>query len=103
MRLDLFLKTSRLIKRRSQAKALCEADRVRVNGRPAKAGHQIRPGNRIALDLYRGQVVVEVEQVTSGMRGRGGSSARYRVVAEQQSARSMRDRGEEESDADFHG
>lgn len=103
MRLDLFLKTSRLIKRRSQAKALCEADRVRVNGRPAKAGQQIRPGNRIALDLYRGQVVVEVEQVTSGMRGRGGSSARYRVVAEQQTARGMRDQGEEDSDADFYG
>lgn len=82
MRLDLFLKTSRLVKRRSQAKALCDAERVWVNGRLAKAGQQVRPGHRIALTLYRGQIEIEVQEVRTGLRGRGGASARYTVVAE---------------------
>lgn len=82
MRLDLFLKTARLVKRRSQAKALCDADRVWVNGRPAKAGQQIREGNRIALDLSRAHLEIEVEEIRTGLRGRGGALARYRVVAE---------------------
>ncbi|MFQ5803320.1 MAG: S4 domain-containing protein [Candidatus Methylomirabilales bacterium] len=83
MRLDLFLKTARLVKRRSQAKALCEANRVRVNGRPAKAGQQVRVGNRIAVDLYRREMVVEVQEIHPALKGRGRASARYKkVVAE---------------------
>ncbi len=103
MRLDLFLKTSRLVKRRSQAKALCDAERVRVNGRPAKAGQQIRAGNRIALDLYRGEMVVEVQEILPAVRGRGRASARYTVVAERRSRKGMIDEEEEGSDAGFHG
>lgn len=53
MRLDLFLKWSRLIPRRSVAKETCDAGRVSVNGHPARAGRELNPGDLIALELPR--------------------------------------------------
>lgn len=51
MRLDKFLKVSRLIKRRTVANEACDNARVTVNGRPAKASYDVKPGDvlRIAL------------------------------------------------------
>ena len=43
MRLDKFLKLSRVIKRRTVANDVCQAGRVSVNGRPAKAGTKLEP------------------------------------------------------------
>lgn len=59
MRLDKFLKVSRLVKRRVTAKELCDAGRATVNGRPAKAGHELRPGDR--LELRFGQRTIRAE------------------------------------------
>ena len=60
MRLDKFLKVSRLIKRRTVANEACDNARVTVNGRPAKASYDVKPGDvlRIAfgqrtLAMYR--------------------------------------------------
>ena len=58
MRLDKFLKVSRLIKRRTVANEACSAGRVLVNGKAAKAGTNVKPGDRIvkkdeAADLYK--------------------------------------------------
>ena len=56
MRLDKFLKVSRLIKRRTVANEACDAGRVTVNGRPAKASVNVKVGDiieiRISLSLY---------------------------------------------------
>lgn len=49
MRLDKFLKVSRIIKRRTVAKEVCDGGRVTVNGRPAKAGSEVKPGDRIEI------------------------------------------------------
>ncbi|MFQ5881159.1 MAG: S4 domain-containing protein [Candidatus Methylomirabilales bacterium] len=89
MRLDLFLKTSRLVKRRGQAKTLCDAGRVRVDGLPAKAARQVRVGNRIALDLDRRQVVVEVRELPAAVVGRGEAWRLYTVVEERVSLQGM--------------
>ena len=99
MRLDLFLKTSRLVKRRGQAKALCDAGRVLVDGLPAKAGRQVRAGTRIRLDFYNRYLEVEVRQVQGVVLGRGTPPTLYTVVAERRSAR----RGMEENDASLYG
>ena len=48
MRLDKFLKTSRLIKQRSKAKLLCDAGAVLINGKAAKAGSIVNTGDRIS-------------------------------------------------------
>ena len=51
MRLDKFLKVSRLIKRRTIANEACDAGRVMVNGRPAKASVKLKPGDIIQIQF----------------------------------------------------
>jgi ribosome-associated heat shock protein Hsp15 len=49
MRLDLFLKASRICARRTLAQMLCDAGHVLVNGAPAKPAHSIKPGDEITV------------------------------------------------------
>ncbi|MEW6623723.1 MAG: RNA-binding S4 domain-containing protein [Bacillota bacterium] len=51
MRLDKFLKVSRIIKRRTLAKEVCDGGKVSINGRPAKAGTEIKSGDELSLDF----------------------------------------------------
>jgi ribosomal 50S subunit-recycling heat shock protein len=59
MRLDKFLKVSRLVKRRTVANELCDAGRVTIDGKPAKAGSDVKVGQRIVIRV--GQRVTDVE------------------------------------------
>lgn len=59
MRLDKYLKVSRLIKRRTVANEACDAERVSVNGRPAKASYDVKIGD--VLEIRFGQKTVKVE------------------------------------------
>ena len=65
MRLDLFLKWSRVILRRTLAKDTCDAGRVTVNGKDAKAGHEIREGDIVSVRLPRRQLRFRVRSVPS--------------------------------------
>ena len=58
MRLDKFLKVSRLIKRRTVANEACDAGRVMVNGKPAKASVNVKVGDEI--EIMFGQKAVKV-------------------------------------------
>lgn len=49
MRLDKYMKVSRIIKRRTVAKAACDAGRVSVNGKPAKAGTEVKEGDLLTI------------------------------------------------------
>ena len=49
MRLDLFLKLARLVKRRSMARELCDQSRVQVNSQTAKPAKEIRPGDLVRI------------------------------------------------------
>jgi ribosomal 50S subunit-recycling heat shock protein len=49
MRLDLFLKASRLCSRRTIAQKICEAGRVSINGSPAKSSHAVKPGDEVVV------------------------------------------------------
>ncbi|NLO10573.1 MAG: RNA-binding S4 domain-containing protein [Clostridiales bacterium] len=60
MRLDKFLKVSRLIKRRTIANEACDAGRVMVNGRTAKAGTEVKTGDIIEIGFGSKSVKVEV-------------------------------------------
>ena len=51
MRLDKFLKVSRLIKRRTVANEVCDAARVVVNGRPVKASYQVSAGDVLEITM----------------------------------------------------
>lgn len=63
MRLDKYLKVSRLIKRRTVANEACDAGRVSVNGNPAKASANIKAGDIIAIQFGNKEVKVEVLDV----------------------------------------
>lgn len=60
MRLDKFLKVSRLIKRRTVANEACDAGRVLVNGKVAKASLNVKPGDIIEIQFGMKTVKVEV-------------------------------------------
>ncbi len=63
MRLDKFLKVSRLIKRRTVANEACDAGRVTINGKPAKASASVKAGDIIEIGFGTKAVKVEVVDV----------------------------------------
>ena len=63
MRLDKFLKMSRLIKRRTVANEACDNGRVMVNGRPAKASYDVKIGDVLAIGFGQRQLKVKVTGV----------------------------------------
>ena len=63
MRLDKYLKVSRLIKRRTVANEACSGGRVTVNGKTAKAGTNVKPGDEIRIQFGNREVAVEVMAV----------------------------------------
>ena len=68
MRLDKYLKVSRLIKRRTVANEACDNARVTVNGRPAKASYDVKVGDRLQIQFGQKTVCVEVLQVSETVR-----------------------------------
>lgn len=82
MRLDKFLKVTGLIPRRTVAKEACDAGRVRLNGQPGKASSTVSVGDRVAFDLGRGTVDVEVLEVPRGAVGRDRRQTLYRTTAD---------------------
>ena len=68
MRLDKYLKVSRLIKRRTVANEACDAGRVLINGNVAKAGTNVKPGDRISIEFGNKEVNVEVLAVEETVR-----------------------------------
>ena len=63
MRLDKYLKVTRLIKRRTVANEACDAGRVTINGRPAKASAEVKVGDKITIGIGNKDVSVEVLDV----------------------------------------
>jgi ribosomal 50S subunit-recycling heat shock protein len=72
MRLDLFLKWSRVILRRTLAKEMCDAGRVTVNGIEARAGREIRVGDTIEVRLARRRLKFRVRSIPPRAPGKEG-------------------------------
>lgn len=68
MRLDKYLKNSRLIKRRTVAKEACDGGRVSVNGKVAKAGTDLEVGDEIFVSFGTGSVKVRVTSLIESPR-----------------------------------
>jgi len=66
MRLDKFLKVSRLIKRRPVAKLVVDNNKVKINGKVAKAGTELKVGDVIEVEYYSRYIKAEVIEVPSG-------------------------------------
>ena len=68
MRLDKYLKVSRLIKRRTVANEACDAGRVMINDKPAKASTNVKQGDIITIQFGNKEVKVEVLDVSEVVR-----------------------------------
>ena len=68
MRLDKYLKVSRLIKRRTIANEACDAGRVTINEKVAKAGTEVKPGDIIEIAFGNRNVKVRVKDVKEAIR-----------------------------------
>lgn len=81
MRLDKWLKVSRLIKRRTVANEACDNERVSVNGRVQRASYEVKVGDRIAIRFGERTVTVEVLAVNENA-AKADAPAMYREIAE---------------------
>ena len=79
MRLDKFLKVSRLIKRRTVANEACDNDRVMVNGRPARASYEVKVGDTISIRFGERTLTVEVLAVQENA-GKADAAGLYREL-----------------------
>jgi ribosomal 50S subunit-recycling heat shock protein len=79
MRLDKYLKVSRLIKRRTVANEACDNGRISVNGRVVKASYDVKVGDKIEIALGARVVAVEVVQVAENIR-KDDAAAMYKEI-----------------------
>lgn len=79
MRLDKYLKVSRIIKRRTVANEACDAGRVFVNGKPARASYEVKEGDILELQLGSRAVKAEVLSV-SEYATKENSGDLYRIL-----------------------
>lgn len=79
MRLDKYLKVSRLIKRRTVANEACDGERVSVNGKVARASYDVKAGDVISIRFGERTLTVEVLSVQETV-GKAGAALMYREV-----------------------
>jgi ribosomal 50S subunit-recycling heat shock protein len=83
VRLDLYLKTSRLIKRRIMAREMCESGRVLLNGHEARPAREVRPGDVITVKFSSRVLDLEVIGVPDGSSKKSvPPDSLYRVKSE---------------------
>jgi ribosomal 50S subunit-recycling heat shock protein len=84
MRLDLFLKASRLCPRRTVAQKICDAGRVSINGTAAKSSHAVKPGDKIVIQSRAKLLKIRVLSVpTAGQTSRKEAGNLYEIVSEE--------------------
>ena len=81
MRLDKYLKVSRLIKRRTVANEACDNERVTVNGRVARASYDVKVGDVITIRFGQKALSVEVVSVADNV-GKADTAAMYRETTD---------------------
>ena len=79
MRIDKFLKNSRLIKRRTVAKEACDGGRIAINGKVAKAGAEVKEGDEITITFGTKEATVRVKEVRDSVRKEDADSM-YEVI-----------------------
>ena len=81
MRLDKFLKVSRLIKRRTVANDACDSERISVNGKSAKASYNVKIGDKITIAFGNKSVTVKVLEIKETTK-KTESVGMYEVISE---------------------
>ena len=81
MRLDKFLKVSRLFKRRTVANEACDSERVSVNGKPAKASYDVKLDDKITITYGNKSVTVRVLEIKDTTK-KTEAFGMYEIVSE---------------------
>lgn len=79
MRLDKYLKVSRIIKRRTVANDACDAEHVSVNGKPARASYDVKVGDIIEITFGQRTLKVRVTDVRE-VAAKGDAATLYEVI-----------------------
>lgn len=79
MRIDKYLKASRIIKRRTVAKEACEQGKVSINGKTAKPGDEVKIGDVIAVSFGSGEMKVQVLDLKESV-GKDQADTLYKVL-----------------------
>jgi len=82
MRLDKYLKVSRLIKRRTIAKEFAENQKITINGRVAKPSSEIKPGDLLVIQMGGRKLTVEIVEVKENVKASEAQNL-YRVIDEE--------------------
>ena len=81
MRLDKFLKVSRLIKRRTVANEACDSERISVNGRNAKASYDVKVGDQITVAFGSKSVTIRVLEIKDTTK-KSEAGGMYEIISE---------------------
>lgn len=81
MRLDKFLKVSRILKRRTVAQEACSGGKVDVNGKPAKQSYQLKVGDVVSVHFASGSLSFKVLNLKETVK-RDEASEMYQIIAE---------------------
>ena len=79
MRLDKFLKVTRILKRRTMAQEACDGGKVDVNGKPAKPGHQLKVGDLVSVHFASAPLTFRVLKLAETVK-RDEASELYEIV-----------------------
>jgi ribosomal 50S subunit-recycling heat shock protein len=82
MRLDKYLKVSRLIKRRTVAKDVAESERIEVNNKPAKPSTDVKVGDHIKISFGNKIVTVKVTEIVDSTK-KSDAANMYEIISEE--------------------
>ena len=82
MRLDKFLKVSRLIKRRTIANEACDAGRVSVNGKTARASYEVKVGDELAIQFGQRVITARIRSINE-YAGKDEASQMYEIIGDE--------------------
>ncbi|MFL1696077.1 RNA-binding S4 domain-containing protein [Weissella kandleri] len=82
MRIDKFLKVSRLIKRRTVAKEIADQGRITINGKVAKSSSDVKVGDELAIKFGNRLMVLEIERIMETTK-KDDAEHMYRILREE--------------------
>ena len=82
MRIDKFLKVSRLIKRRTVAQEACDGEKVFVNGNPAKPSKDVKEGDVVEIKFFSGSLKFKVLSVKENVK-KDQADSMYEIIGEE--------------------
>lgn len=82
MRLDKYLKVTRLAKRRTEAKEALDAGRIECEGRPVKASYHVKVGDELLIHYARGDLLIRIDAIPERATAAAQAKKLYTVLSE---------------------